>query len=294
MAPSFIPSAEYPRGLVFSGLKSKDMGKLYGERWQVSSDRPLAANSHSEILRVIDGRGEFEGEYALKRVLRPRWHERFGIEIEAVAGLRHHNVIGLVEAPAFCRKAGIAPYLVTPIAGGGDLGDRRRAQAYRYSVDWILQVAKQLTSALVAANAAGIIHRDLKPANILFTGQGQEVWLSDFGILLVREPGRPDDGDPWVEQQAFIAPELEHGSHLDVTPAADVYSLGKVLYFMYSGGVEAPHHLTGSADQNAIFQKGKRCKLLGGLLREMICPLQDRLKTMPDVERRLESIERCE
>lgn len=270
------------------------MVKVYGERWQVSAERPLARNTQSEILRVIDTRGEFEGEYALKRVLRPLIHERFGMEIEAVATLRHPNAIGLVDSAAFCRKSGREPYLVMPIAGGGDLGDRRRAESYRYSVDWILQIAKQLTSALIAASAAGIIHRNVKPANVLFTGQGQEIWLSDFGIVLVREPIRPEDGDAWVEQQAFVAPELDHGSQLDVTPAADVYSLGKVLYFMYSGGQDAPHHLTGSADLNAIFQKGKRCKLLGGLLREMICPLQDRLKTMPEVERRLESIERCE
>jgi serine/threonine protein kinase len=272
------------------------MGKLYGERWQVSADRPLATNSHSEILRVIDARGEFEGEYALKRILRPQWRDRFGKEIEAVATLRHPNVIALVEGLAFGRKNGIAqePYLVMPIAGGGDLGDRRRAEAYRHSIDWVLQVAKQMTSALIAANAAGIIHRDVKPTNVLFTGQGQEIWLADFAILLVREAARCEDGDPWVEQQAFIAPELEHGSQLDVTPAADVYSLGKVLYFLYSGGLDAPHHLTGSTDLNAIFQKGKRCKLLGGLLREMICPLQGRLKSMPEVKRRLESIERCE
>lgn len=272
------------------------MGKLFGERWQVSTDKPLATNSHSEILRVVDARGEYEGDYALKRILRPRWHERFGMEIEAVSALRHPNVIGIVEGTAFCRKAGAdrEPYLVMPIARGGDLGDRRRAEAFRYSIDWVLQVARQLTSALLAANAAGIIHRDVKPANVLFTGQGQEVWLSDFGILLIRETGRPEDGDAWVEQKSFIAPELDNGSQLDVAPAADVYSLGKVLYFMYSGGLDAPHHLTGSADQNAIFQKGKRCKLLGGLLREMICPLQERLKTMPEVERRLESIERAE
>jgi serine/threonine protein kinase len=272
------------------------MGRLYGERWQVSGDRPLATRSRSEILRVTDARGEFAGEYALKRILHPQWHERFTKEIEAVASFRHPNVIALVDASAFIREDGTIPrpYFVVPIAGGGDLGVRRRVEAYRHSIDWILQVAGQITSALAAANAAGVIHRDVKPTNLLFTGQGQEIWLSDFGISLVREPARPEDGDDWVEQEAFLAPELEHGSQLDVTPAADVYSLGKILYFMYSGGQDAPHHLTGSSENTSMFLKGKRCKLFGELLREMICPLQDRLKTMPEVERRLESIERCE
>ncbi|HTW48133.1 MAG TPA: protein kinase [Acidobacteriaceae bacterium] len=272
------------------------MTKVYGERWQISAERPLAASSQSEILRVVDGRGEFEGDYALKRVLRPQWHGRLAKEIEAVATLRHPNVIGMVDAAAFAGNDGAIPhpYLVMPIAGGGDLGERRRAETYRHSVDWILQVARQITSALVAANAAGIIHRDLKPANVLFTGQGQEIWLCDFGICLVREPARQEDADVWDEQQAFMAPELAHGLQLEVTPAADVYSLGKVLYFMYSGGQNAPHHLSGSSDHTSIFLKGKRCKLFGSLLSEMICPLQDRLKTVSEVEARLEAIARCE
>jgi serine/threonine protein kinase len=272
------------------------MGKVFNERWQVCSERPLAAGSQSEILRVVDVRREYKGEYALKRVLRPHWHERFGMEIEAVAGLRHPNVIGLADDAAFRHENGRmrSPYLVMPIARGGDLGDRRRIAGYRHAVDWVLQVAKQIASALTAANAAGIVHRDLKPANVLFTGQGQEIWVSDFGICLIREPVQPGDGDAWEDQQPFMAPELERGSQMDGTPAADVYSLGKVLYSMYAGGAVAPSHLTGTADQNAIFSKGKRCKLLGVLLREMICPLQDRLKTVPEVERRLEAIERCE
>jgi serine/threonine protein kinase len=270
------------------------MERLFGERWQVSTERPLAISSQSEILRVTDLRGNFEGEYALKRILRPQWHGRLGREIERIPALRHPNVIGLVDAPAFTGRNGSHSWVVMPIAGGGDLGERRRVEAYKNSVDWILLVARQMTSALVAANTAGIIHRDLKPANVLFTGHGQEIWLADFGIGLVRQPAREEDADVWDDWQAFAAPELEHGLQPDVTPAADVYSLGKLLYFMYSGGQNAPHHLTGSSDHNSIFLKGRRCKLLGTLLQDMICPLQNRLKTVAAVEARLVAIERCE
>jgi hypothetical protein len=122
------------------------MGKRYGERWQVCSDRPLATGSQSEILRVVDERRQFEGEYAFKRILRPQWHDRFGIEIEAVASFRHPNVIGLADDSAFRQENGKipCPWLVMPIAGGEDLGDRRRAEAYRESIDWVMQVAGRL------------------------------------------------------------------------------------------------------------------------------------------------------
>jgi serine/threonine protein kinase len=272
------------------------MARLFGERWQVSTERPLAVSSQSEILRVVDVRREFEGDYALKRILRPRWHGRLGKEIECISALRHPNVIGLVDAAAFTRHNGsnLQPWVVMPIAGGGDLGERRRTEAYKHSVDWILQVAAQMTSALAAAGTAGMIHRGLKPANVLFTGKGHEIWLADFGASLVREPARPEDTDVWDDWQAFMAPEIEQGSHLEVTPAADVYSLGKILYFMYSGGQNAPHHLTGSSDHNSMFLKGRRCKLLGTLLQDMICPLHNRLKTVPEVEARLDAIARCE
>lgn len=271
------------------------MTKRYGERWQVSSDRPLLRGIDSEIFRAVDVLHDYDGEFALKRVLHPLRQERFRREIDSVLSLRHPNVMALVDASAFTAANGNSEkqYLVMPIADGGDLGHGRRAEFYKESLDFTIQVGRQMASALQAAHDVGVIHRDLKPNNVLFMGLGHEVWLSDFGICLIREPVGLDDPE-YAGQAEFLAPELEHGKQLDVAPAADVYSLGKVLYYLFSGGVTVVGESVEPSKYSAPFQQDKRRKLLHALLRQMICPLEERLKTMPEVMDQLIAIEHCQ
>jgi|HubBroStandDraft_1064217.scaffolds.fasta_scaffold36212_2 serine/threonine protein kinase len=271
------------------------MTRRYGERWQVSSDRPLVKGIDSEIFRAVDTRGEYEGEYALKHVLHPLRQERFHRELDSVLALRHPNVMALVDASAFTHAGGSPDnqFLVMPFAEGGDLGHGRRAEFYKESLDYTLQLARQMASALQAAHDSGVIHRDLKPNNVLFMGLGHEVWLSDFGICLIREPARLDDPE-YAGQGEFLAPELEGGRQLDVPPAADVYSLGKVLYYLYSGGVTVVGNSIEPSKYSAMLQQDKRRKLLSALLRQMICPLENRLKTIPEVVDQLLAIQNCQ
>jgi serine/threonine protein kinase len=264
------------------------MAQVFGGRWQVSSGKPLARSNQSEILRVVDVRGEYEGEYALKRILHPLRQERFKREIGAVTALRHPNVIGIINYSAFKDASGDPEkqFLVMPIADGGDLGRSGRVERYKESVDHVFQIGRQLVSALMTAHDEGVIHRDLKPANVLFMGLGQEIWLSDFGISLIRDPAP----DPHDCGRAFLAPELDNGAQLDVPPAVDVYSLGKVLYFLFSGGVILPADSIDDPKYSAILQQGTRRKALHALLRQMACPLESRLKTMPEVMTGLDTL----
>lgn len=272
------------------------MAKIYGERWQISNPKPLGRGGQAEVFRVVDIRGDYEGEYALKRVLNPLRHERFRREIEAIETLRHPNIIRLVDHSALSDSAGEIDkqFLVMPIADGGDLGQKGRVALYKDSIDGVVQVGRQLADALGAAHAAGVIHRDVKPGNVLFTGVGHEVWLSDFGICLLREHMRVTSSDEVVGPRMFLAPELEDGSRLDVTPSADVYSLGKVLYYLVSGGVTLPRERLEEEQYSKILLQGQRHQLLYLLLRQMVCPLDSRLKSMVEVGQRLAAIERWE
>jgi hypothetical protein len=92
----------------------------------------------------------------------------------------------------------------------------------------------------------------------------------------------------------FIAPELEGGGRLDAGPAADIYSLGKVIYYMVSGGVVLPRERLDEAGYREIFDSGQRFQLLGLLLRKMICPPATRLQAMSSIIEELDRIEAWE
>ena len=89
-----------------------------------------------------------------------------------------------------------------------------------------LEIARQICAGLASAHERGVIHRDLKPANIMIDGTGR-VRITDFGLAgLSGEALRA--GTP-----AYMAPEQLAGG--DVTARSDMYSLGLVLYEIFTG-----------------------------------------------------------
>lgn len=253
----------------------------------------LGRGGQSEVFPVIDTQGRLAGQWALKRVLNPARHQRFLNEISAIKLLQHPNIITLVDHSALDDNVTNAEkkFLVMPIAQGGDLSDPQRLSLYRDTLDSVLHVAKQIATALATAHAAGIIHRDIKPQNILFTGNGHEIWLADFGVCLVREQERATEIGEVVGPRAFMAPELEGGGQLDVTPAADIYSLGKLIYYMLSGGTVIPREEIHDPKYRTVLQRGGRYSLLQSLLERMICPLTQRIGDVTEVARQLDSID---
>lgn len=274
----------------------------YGGRWQLINERRLGEGGQSEVFRVRDVTGELEGEYALKRVLNRARRERFRREVEAIKRLTdptnraaHPNIITLIDHSVLDDTADEdKQFLVMPIAQGGDLSVPGRLALYKGSIDAVVQVATQIASALHVAHEANIIHRDVKPANILFTGNGHEIWLSDFGICLIRESRRITDTPEIVGPSGFMAPELEEGGRLDVTRAADIYSLGKVIYYMISDGAILPRERLNEPQFSEIFNKGQRYHLLRMLLGRMICPVEQRLSEAAQVLNELKKIEEWE
>jgi serine/threonine-protein kinase len=93
-----------------------------------------------------------------------------------------------------------------------------------------LQIARQLCAGLAAAHEKGVIHRDLKPANIMLDGRGH-VRITDFGLAThdTDEQGRRRYGGT----PAYMAPEQHAGR--EVTIQSDIYSLGLILYELFTG-----------------------------------------------------------
>lgn len=93
-----------------------------------------------------------------------------------------------------------------------------------------IDVARQLCAGLAAVHERGVLHRDLKPANIMLDEHG-DVRITDFGIAALAE--ELDQRDAMAGTPAYMSPEQLEGNEL--TNKSDIYSLGLVLYEVFTG-----------------------------------------------------------
>jgi len=93
-----------------------------------------------------------------------------------------------------------------------------------------IDVARQLCAGLAAVHERGVLHRDLKPANIMLDEHG-EVRITDFGIAALAE--ELDQRDAMAGTPAYMSPEQLEGHELTIK--SDIYSLGLVLYEVFTG-----------------------------------------------------------
>ena len=100
----------------------------------------------------------------------------------------------------------------------------------RLPEDKAVEVARQICAGLGAAHDEGVLHRDLKPANVMIDGRGR-ARITDFGLAGLADEitGRDiSSGTP-----AYMAPEQLTGK--EVSARSDIYSLGLVLYEVFTG-----------------------------------------------------------
>ena len=156
----------------------------------------------------------------------PKFRVRFEREAELMYSLRHPNIVPLLD---YGRERH-SMYLVMPYMNVGSLADRLRQGTI--SVTAGSRVIDQMAIALEHAHAFGVVHRDVKPSNILIDEQFH-AWLSDFGFAYVFDASVNLTGSTLIGTPAYMAPEQILGHK--VTPKADQYALGVVLYQMCTG-----------------------------------------------------------
>ena len=123
-----------------------------------------------------------------------------------------------------------APHYITmEYVDGEDLASLLR-RIGRLPPDKALEIARKLCAGLAAAHDKGVLHRDLKPANVMVDGRGQ-VLITDFG--LAGFAGQVEGAEIRNGTPAYMAPEQLSGREVSVR--SDLYSLGLILYEMFSG-----------------------------------------------------------
>ena len=150
---------------------------------------------------------------------------RFYNEVRIARQVTHPNVCRVYDLGEVDGQ----PYLSMEYVDGEDLGSLLRRIGHLPS-DKAVEIARQLCAGLAAAHAKGVLHRDLKPANVMLNGRGQVV-ITDFGLAAIASEIPAEDvrnGTP-----AYMAPEQLAGR--DVTVQSDIYSLGLVLYEVFTG-----------------------------------------------------------
>lgn len=217
---SFVGRTLDEKYLVEERLGAGGMGAVYRAR-HLSMDRPVAIKFlHPRLV---------EDEAA---------RARFHIEARAAVTLRHTNAVSVTD---FGQTADGGVYIVMELLEGRTLREILSREA-PIETARAISMMLQASAAVAAAHEAGIIHRDLKPSNILVTQSADQpacVKVLDFGIAKFALDD--DEKEPLVQTNSvigtprYMSPEQHNGAEL--TPAADVYSLGVILYEMLTGMV---------------------------------------------------------
>ncbi len=184
--------------------------------------------NRSVALKVIEVPPAVNGSQAMR--------ERFLREARAAAALRHPNVAGVFHFAASIESNRC--YYAMELVEGETLEARVRRDG-PLDVELALEIATQVTRALIAATSHGLVHRDLKPGNIMLTcgdAAELEVKVIDFGLAKATADaaGEMDlTHGGFVGTPTFASPEQFSSGPIDAR--SDIYSLGVTLWYALTG-----------------------------------------------------------
>ncbi len=205
--------------------------EVLGDRYELQE--PIGRGGMATIYRAVDLR---MGRTVAVKILRevyssdPKFVTRFQREARAASALQHPNIVQVFDYG----QSGDSYYIAMEFIEGADL--RRYLKKHgMLSNERAIEIAHDVALGLGAAHKRGIVHRDVKPQNVMLNDDGL-VKLTDFGIASVYkdvDAERLTTTGMTLGTVQYYAPEQAQGEV--VSPAADIYALGIVMYEMLAG-----------------------------------------------------------
>ena len=257
-----------------------------------------------EILEVI-GRGGMAVVYKARchlmnrfvaiKILRDdmaadeEFRTHFKKEAQAVAMLSHPNIVSFYDVS----RTPEVDYIVMELIEGITLKQYMKSQGVlkiKESLHFVTQIGKALSH----AHSRGIVHRDIKPQNIMICMDGS-VKVADFGIAYL-ESMQVDEHNTAVGSVHYISPEQAKG--LTVDARTDIYSLGVMMYEMFTGQLPyigdsaesiARQHVNGTPIKPTFLNPDLSDELERITLKAMCADIDQRYQTVDELLRDLEA-----
>lgn len=288
-ARALLQSDDPPTHEVFNKMGAKDTlskNESVTSSLQDEGERPLVRRVFGQwrAIRTLGSGGmgsiwlveridqSFKMQAALKLLKtsagNPEFTERFKRERQILANLKHPNIGHLLDGGV--TEDG-QQYLVMEYVEG--LTIDAYIKKHNLSRSEILLLFRQLCLACAYAHRNGVLHRDLKPRNVLVTWEGF-VKLVDFGIAAL------EDGSNLTRERIspmtpeYASPERFVG--IPITAAADMYSLGLILLYLYTGSEPK----TMRRDPLGFFTKWQKVNGANPDLERFLTPILDKVPTL--------------
>lgn len=240
-------SSSFPlvRGELMRDEQAMDEGVVLSERYELH--KCITSGNMSNVYEAEDK--ELKRKVVVKMLSedlsdKPESIERFRLEAQAAAILRHKNIVDIYYygKDQIHGKENATHYIVMEYVAGRTLSAVLKEKEKLFAMQAI-DIVENVATGLAFMHSNDIIHQDIKPSNILISDSG-EIKFADFGIahFVVNEEA-PLNDYPKPESQpsvvagtvAYFSPEQVKGEKADVR--SDLYSLGVVLYEMLEGKI---------------------------------------------------------
>ena len=255
------------------------MARIFGDRWKI--ERQIAIGGQAFIYLVKDIKTQDDKNYILKKLKNPKRIGRFEKEIEALTIIRSKYISEIIDYKI--SEKGFSYYVMSFYS---EKTLNYILKELKDNFIRCLKIFEKICKGIKEAHEYEfpIIHRDLKPDNILID-ENDNPKIIDFGLCYFEGEERLTLSMEQVGSRFYIAPECEKGKSEDIGSHTDVYSLGKILYAMASGGEIFPRERQNEVEYNLMkISRNRQAKFIMEIINKCVKEeTSDRIANVKDL-----------